>query len=95
MFIAGSNGRFGLGYGVAIFNAAGASLDGLLGEDHDPETHLIPIVLQALGQRERFLFLEVITTRMEPVYVIMCTSWIWQMPMKGHFNDYLQAIVLK
>jgi UDP-glucose 4-epimerase len=29
------------------FNAAGADPDGLLGEDHNPETHLIPLVLQA------------------------------------------------
>ena len=35
------------------FNAAGADLNGLLGEDHTPETHLIPLVLlAALGQRE-------------------------------------------
>ncbi len=35
------------------FNAAGANPQGLLGEDHNPETHLIPLVLQtALGQRE-------------------------------------------
>ncbi|HIK44719.1 MAG TPA: UDP-glucose 4-epimerase GalE [Leptolyngbyaceae cyanobacterium M65_K2018_010] len=35
------------------FNAAGAHPNGLLGEDHDPETHLIPLVLQtALGKRE-------------------------------------------
>jgi UDP-glucose 4-epimerase len=35
------------------FNAAGANPEGLLGEDHNPETHLIPLVLQtALGQRE-------------------------------------------
>jgi UDP-glucose 4-epimerase len=35
------------------FNAAGANPQGLLGEDHDPETHLIPLVLQtALGKRE-------------------------------------------
>jgi UDP-glucose 4-epimerase len=35
------------------FNAAGADPDGLLGEDHDPETHLIPLVLMAaLGKRE-------------------------------------------
>lgn len=35
------------------FNAAGASPDGQLGEDHDPETHLIPLVLQAaLGKRD-------------------------------------------
>lgn len=34
------------------FNVAGSALDGSIGEDHRPETHLIPIVLQAaLGQR--------------------------------------------
>ncbi len=38
---------------LRYFNAAGASADGRIGEDHDPESHLIPIVLQvALGQRE-------------------------------------------
>lgn len=37
---------------LRYFNAAGASADGTLGEDHTPETHLIPLVLQvALGQR--------------------------------------------
>lgn len=37
---------------LRYFNASGASSDGTIGEDHDPETHLIPIVLQvALGQR--------------------------------------------
>ncbi|MFW6264114.1 MAG: UDP-glucose 4-epimerase GalE [Cyanobacteriota bacterium] len=35
------------------FNAAGADPEGVLGEDHAPETHLIPLVLlTALGQRE-------------------------------------------
>ena len=38
---------------LRYFNASGAHPDGIIGEDHDPETHLIPIVLQvALGQRE-------------------------------------------
>jgi UDP-glucose 4-epimerase len=37
---------------LRYFNASGAAADGSIGEDHDPETHLIPIVLQvALGQR--------------------------------------------
>lgn len=44
------------GFGCAAlryFNAAGASPAGDIGEDHTPESHLIPIVLQtALGQRE-------------------------------------------
>jgi len=35
------------------FNASGADPSGLLGEDHNPETHLIPLVLfAALGKRE-------------------------------------------
>ena len=37
---------------LRYFNAAGASREGDLGELHDPETHLIPLVLQvAAGQR--------------------------------------------
>ena len=38
---------------LRYFNAAGATADGSIGEDHDPESHLIPLVLQvALGQRD-------------------------------------------
>jgi UDP-glucose 4-epimerase len=38
---------------LRYFNASGASADGSIGEDHDPESHLIPLVLQAAsGQRE-------------------------------------------
>ena len=38
---------------LRYFNAAGASEDGSLGEDHNPETHLIPLILQVpLGKRE-------------------------------------------
>lgn len=45
---------YGFGYvALRYFNAAGAHPDGTIGEDHDPESHLIPVVLQvALGQRE-------------------------------------------
>jgi UDP-glucose-4-epimerase GalE len=41
------------GYGtLRYFNAAGAAPDATIGEDHDPETHLIPLVLQvAFGLR--------------------------------------------
>ncbi len=39
---------------LRYFNVAGAASDGSLGEDHRPETHLIPLLLQAaLGRRER------------------------------------------
>jgi UDP-glucose 4-epimerase len=38
---------------LRYFNAAGADAQGRLGERHDPETHLIPLVLQAAsGRRE-------------------------------------------
>jgi UDP-glucose 4-epimerase len=38
---------------LRYFNAAGAEPSGLLGEDHQPEPHLIPLVLlTALGKRE-------------------------------------------
>lgn len=46
---------YGLGYAaLRYFNAAGAHHSGEIGEDHTPESHLIPLVLQvALGQREQ------------------------------------------
>ena len=48
---------YGLGFTLLrYFNAAGASSDAQHGEDHEPETHLIPLVLQvALKQREKLL----------------------------------------
>ena len=39
---------------LRYFNVAGAWHDGSIGEDHRPETHLIPVILQvAQGKRER------------------------------------------
>jgi UDP-glucose 4-epimerase len=39
---------------LRYFNVAGSAADGVIGEDHDPETHLIPVILQAaLGKREK------------------------------------------
>jgi UDP-glucose 4-epimerase len=45
---------YGMKYvSLRYFNAAGADQAGKIGEDHRPETHLIPLVLQvALGQRD-------------------------------------------
>ncbi len=45
---------YNIGFAVLrYFNACGASSDTSIGEDHTPETHLIPIILQvALGRRE-------------------------------------------
>ena len=47
---------YGRAYGIhhvslRYFNAAGADPDGELGEDHDPESHLIPLVLDAASGR--------------------------------------------
>ncbi len=50
-----SEKAYGIKYiALRYFNAAGAHPDGTIGENHNPETHLIPLVLQvALGQREK------------------------------------------
>ncbi|MEM9160161.1 MAG: NAD-dependent epimerase/dehydratase family protein, partial [Verrucomicrobiota bacterium] len=39
---------YGMSYAIfRYFNASGASVDGSIGEDHDPETHLIPLAIAA------------------------------------------------
>ncbi len=45
---------YGIRYAaLRYFNAAGSDPDADIGEDHDPESHLIPLVMQtALGQRD-------------------------------------------
>jgi len=47
---------FGINYiALRYFNAAGASSEGEIGEAHNPETHIIPLIIQtALGQRPEF-----------------------------------------
>ena len=50
--------RSGSAYGfkyviLRYFNACGAHPNGDIGEDHDPETHLIPLVLKAAGSRKK------------------------------------------
>ena len=48
------DGAYGMKYvALRYFNVAGAKRDASIGEDHTPESHLVPIILQvALGQRE-------------------------------------------
>jgi UDP-glucose 4-epimerase len=51
---------FGAAYGLKwialrYFNAAGADLALQIGECHDPETHLIPLVLRAAGSTSRLV----------------------------------------
>lgn len=57
LVIEGMLADFSMAYGLKYvslryFNAAGALAGGAIGEDHAPETHLLPLILQtALGQR--------------------------------------------
>jgi UDP-glucose 4-epimerase len=50
-----SDEAYGIKYvSLRYFNVAGADTEGLIGEDHSPETHLIPIILQVpLKKREK------------------------------------------
>jgi len=50
-------GRAGLrGVALRYFNASGAHPDGSMGEDHRPETHLLPLLLAATARRPLKLF---------------------------------------
>ncbi|MGL5417574.1 MAG: UDP-glucose 4-epimerase GalE [Clostridium sp.] len=48
---------YGIKYtSLRYFNAAGAHINGKIGEDHSPESHLIPLILQvALGKRDKIM----------------------------------------
>ncbi|HNX26258.1 MAG TPA: UDP-glucose 4-epimerase GalE [Phycisphaerae bacterium] len=48
---------YGMGFvALRYFNVAGAHPSGQIGEDHSPETHLLPLILQvASGKREKIL----------------------------------------
>ena len=47
---------YGLKYtALRYFNAAGAHISGKIGESHNPETHLIPIVLKAAINQEKVM----------------------------------------
>ena len=44
---------YGIGYvALRYFNAAGADPKGVLGEDHEPETHLIPLILRSILEQQ-------------------------------------------
>ena len=68
---------------LRYFNVAGAKPDGSIGEDHGPETHLLPIVLQvAQGKREKIAILEMITRhQMAPMFGTMSIHLTWRMPI--------------
>lgn len=48
------DGAYGLKYvALRYFNACGAEINGLIGEDHAPESHLIPLIMEAAqGKRQ-------------------------------------------
>lgn len=39
---------------LRYFNACGAALDGSMGENHEPETHIIPLAIQAVKNNSEF-----------------------------------------
>jgi UDP-glucose 4-epimerase len=49
-----ADGAYGIKHvALRYFNACGAHISGKIGEDHDPESHLIPLVIQAAtGKRD-------------------------------------------
>ena len=72
---------YGLRYAaLRYFNAAGADPDGELGEDHDPETHLIPLAIDAAVRRARSSRSSAPTTRRPtaPRSATTSTSSIWR-----------------
>jgi UDP-glucose-4-epimerase len=52
-----ADAAYGVKYiALRYFNVAGANENGLIGEAHNPETHLIPLILQVpLGKREKIM----------------------------------------
>lgn len=68
---------------LRYFNVAGAKPDGSIGEDHGPETHLLPIVLQvAQGKREKIAILGMTTRhQMALMFGTMSIHLTWQMPI--------------
>ena len=73
---------YGMGYAAArYFNAAGAHPDGTIGEDHEPETHLIPIVLRLHWANEIQLpsLVTTIKRAMGLAFETMCMSMTWPM----------------
>lgn len=77
---------YGMHYvALRYFNAAGADESGVIGEDHTPETHLIPLVLAtALGQRKE---ITVFGTDYDTADGTCIRDYI-------HVNDLAQAHVL-
>lgn len=45
----------GKAHGLRYFNACGAHVSGKIGEDHNPESHLIPLILQVPNGKREFI----------------------------------------
>ena len=78
---------------LRYFNAAGAALNGAIGEDHDPESHLIPSSCRRLWDSESSCpFSEKIIRRQtEPASGIIFTSSIWLPPTWLPLMDYMKT----
>ncbi len=79
---------------LRYFNAAGADPEGRLGERHQPETHLIPLVLQAAsGRRESVqVFGRDLTRRTEPASATTSTSPTCAKPTCSPWTGYCKAV---
>lgn len=73
---------YGLNYtSLRYFNAAGTHKTAEIGEDHDPETHLIPLVLQhLLGKRDKIYSVPIIIPMMGHAFVFISMSPILPVP---------------
>lgn len=75
---------------LRYFNAAGASPTRDIGEDHSPESHLIPLILKtAQGVRKQVsISVPIIRRLMVPVCVIIFMSAIWRRRMCWRSNIF-------
>ena len=55
---------------LRYFNAAGADIKGDIGEDHNPETHLIPLVLEGLFNEHQIFVNKVICTNYAKTLIV-------------------------
>ena len=93
-----SDKAYGIKYvPLRYFNVAGAKPDGSIGEDHGPETHLLPIILQvAQGVREKIMILVMTTTLlMVQMFVTMFTHLTWLMLTSLLLNIFVKVMNLQ
>lgn len=73
----------GLAHGInyvslRYFNACGADPSGTIGEAHDPESHLIPLILQVPNGKVFLFSAQIMILLTEHVYEIISMSLIWR-----------------